>query len=186
MFAVLIVVFSWVAVTWHRFILLEEYPGPVPSLTGKPIGSYIWASIKLAIILILAAIPILLIVGLPMASLVAISPLAGSLVGTLLVGGVLGYLWLRIALILPAAAIGETLTIGESWSATARVSGAIFGVAILVMVVNLIVNLPSLLIGGGVASLVLSLIGQWFTAMLGVSILTTLYGHLVEGRDLPQ
>ena len=26
---------------------------------------------------------------------------------------------------------------------------------------------------------------QWTVLMLGVSILTTFYGHLIEGRDLP-
>ena len=34
-------VFGWVAVTWHRFILLEEYPTIIPSVSGRPIWSVV-------------------------------------------------------------------------------------------------------------------------------------------------
>src|SRR6056297_2995178 len=34
-------VLSWVAVAWHRFILLEEYPGLLPPLSGKPVWRYL-------------------------------------------------------------------------------------------------------------------------------------------------
>ena len=35
---------AWVAVSWHRFILLEEYSGIIPAISGRPIWPYIGRS----------------------------------------------------------------------------------------------------------------------------------------------
>ncbi len=34
---VMLFISSWVAVAWHRFVLLEEYPGVLPALAGRPV-----------------------------------------------------------------------------------------------------------------------------------------------------
>ena len=46
-------VFSWIAVGWHRFVLLEEYPGYVPAVTDRPIWPYVLRTMGLALLLLL-------------------------------------------------------------------------------------------------------------------------------------
>lgn len=181
---VYIVVASWVAVTWHRFILLAEYPSTVPSMAGKPIGAYIGRSIVLGLLLVVIAIPVFLVFGLLAGPLMAASPLLfGGLIGVLL-GGILGFFWLRLGLTLPATAIGEKLGIKDSWSQTGPMSSVIFGVALLLMLLNFVIGLPGQLAGQNLVGALLGIAASWFTLMVGVGILTTLYGHIVEGREL--
>eukprot|EP01013_Petalomonas_cantuscygni_P003432 TRINITY_DN13609_c0_g1_i1.p1 TRINITY_DN13609_c0_g1~~TRINITY_DN13609_c0_g1_i1.p1 ORF type:complete len:277 (+),score=77.55 TRINITY_DN13609_c0_g1_i1:22-831(+) len=177
-------VFCWIAVTWHRYILLGEDPSWITSPSGLPIGSYLWTSVKLVLLLIVVFVPVSIVLGLIIGPLMMASPwIAGGLM-FLLMGGLFSFLWLRTALGLPAAAIGEKLGIRESWSKTGSFSGQILGVALLLIAMNLILGLPSLLVGANLVGALLDLIVQWFTIMVGVGILTTLYGHIVEGRPL--
>src|SRR5690606_21125980 len=57
---VMLFISSWVAVAWHRFVLLEEYPGLLPALSGRPVWPYIVKAIKLALLLIVIAIPVMI------------------------------------------------------------------------------------------------------------------------------
>ena len=54
---------SWVAVAWHRFILLEEPAGLLPGISGRPIWSYLRKSIMLGLLIVLIAIPVMFIFG---------------------------------------------------------------------------------------------------------------------------
>ena len=56
-------VFGWVAVAWHRFILLEEYHGLLPAAAGRPIWPYVWRSLGYGLLVLLAGIPLLFLVG---------------------------------------------------------------------------------------------------------------------------
>ncbi|WP_458792094.1 hypothetical protein [Yoonia sp. MH D7] len=181
-----IFVFGWVAVSWHRFILKEEYTALVPVYKNRPIWSYVGQSMWLGLIVSLAAIPVFLLT-----SLIA-APFAGS--GSLLVPllalfcglTALAYLWMRWAIALPATAIGSGMTMSEAWAATAPMSKTIFGVALILMGINV---LPAYILGnfyaaGSLVGVVLDVFLQWLTIMLGLSILTTLYGHLIEKRPL--
>jgi len=61
-------------------------------------------------------------------------------------------------------------------------------VSFLIALFNVVVSFAVYQItafGGGVFGSLLNTASQWITMMVGVSILTTLYGHLVEGRELP-
>jgi len=101
-------------------------------------------------------------------------------------GSVMSFLWLRLAVSLPAVAIGKTMGIKEAWGATAPLAMAIFGVAVILVAFNLLVGaaMGQIFASGSYVGLVVNLLVQWFTLMVGVSILTTIYGHVVEGRDL--
>ena len=76
-----LILFGWLAVTWHRFILLGEYPGPVPAFSGKNVGPYILQLVVLFLILIGIGIVVGLIGGL----LTTILPFLGFVVGIVLV-----------------------------------------------------------------------------------------------------
>ncbi|EAR53063.1 membrane protein, putative [Oceanicola granulosus HTCC2516] len=177
-------ILGWVAVTWHRFILLEEYPDPVPAVSGRPIWPYVGKSVGLAVVLMLVFIPLSLVVGLVATPLVMLNEFFGAALAGILLGVVFSYFWLRWALILPAAAIGRPMSMGESWRITKPLSSDIVGVSLLLALLNFALSLVALPFGGGVVGTVLALVVDWFTMMVGLSVLTTLFGHLVEKRAL--
>ena len=175
-------VFSWVAVAWHRFILKEERPGLLPPLRTDLVWPYLGRSILIAIILIVAAIPLGFVFTLVAGG--SQSLVVASIVG-LLMALVLGWIGTRLSLVLPASAVERSMSLGESWAATAPASGAIFLVVLILALINFVLgSLFGLALGDSLVSAALSLIVQWFLTMLGLSILTTLYGHLVERRPL--
>jgi hypothetical protein len=180
---------AWVAVSWHRFVLLEDYPGIIPAISGRPIWGYLGRVVLLIIILILIAIPTGIVAGLVSAPFVSQNPGTGALVALLIIGTLvaafLSWVWLRLGLILPAAAVGKPMGMGESWSATARISGAIFVAALIMFAISGVVSfLLASVFGEGTAGTILGLIVNWISVMVGISVLTTLYGHLVEDREM--
>lgn len=185
---ILLFVSSWVAVAWHRFVLLEEYPGMLPALAGRPVGSYIGKAIKLALVLVLVAIPLGLIVGLVMAPFVNGSQTAFVVMGLLvaiLFGAVLTMISIRLGLILPAVSLNRQMTLKESWAATRPVAGAIMSAVLILVVLNVVASgIVGLILGGTVLFGIVDLIVSWVSLMVGLSILTTVYGHVIEGRSI--
>jgi hypothetical protein len=173
---------SWVAVAWHRHVLLEEKTGLLPPLRQDLVWPYLGRTILLSLILVLLSIPVAFGLGL----LLAISD---SFVMLFIVGVLtwlaLGWVAMRLSLALPARAVDRPMGFGESWNATAPASGGILVIVLVLGVINVILGwLIPAIFGVGVVAAILSLVVQWFTAMLGLSVLTTLYGHLVERRTL--
>jgi hypothetical protein len=181
-----IFVASWVAVSWHRFILKEEYAHILPAIANRPIGSYIWMSIKLGLLVALASFVINFVGGV----LIAVLGLQGSFVAGFVLGlasGVLtSYLWFRIALTLPASAVAEPMRIADSLAQTDPAKNTIFQVVLIMVGINLLIQLClAALIGlPGPVFLVFGGAMYWLNFMVGLSILTTLYGHLIEKRPL--
>lgn len=180
-FVLLSIVFTiWVVVAWHRFILLEETPGGwIAPFHGDRVLSYIGQLLKLVLIAFVVMIPIGFL-------FVAASQNIGLLV---IVGSVVGLatslLFFRISIILPASAIGKPMKIGEAWHATEGAFVALFLVIIAMVatqfVLQFIVGVLSFVPVLGFAA---NLIVSFAIGMLNASLLTTLYGHFVEGRDL--
>lgn len=180
---------SWVAVAWHRFILLEEYSGYLPATAERPIWGYVGKSALLAVILAVAAIPLSFIVGFMTAGFLNASgqiPTPVAVIAGLALGTVMGFLWFRMAICLPAKAIGKDMTFGQAWSATARLSGTIFGMTVIIVALNIGVGVILGALFGGIPliSTVFEIAINWLSTMVGICVLTTLYGHLVEGRPL--
>lgn len=186
----LLFVFSWVAVAWHRFVLLEEYPGALPQISGRPIWPYVGKTLLLTMILIGIAIPLFFILALvfgvnPM-EMAAGGGAGGGVLAEIAVELLVSYLAMRLSLVLPAVSVGQPMGFIESWRVTRPVSGAIVGVVLLLTGFNLIATLASAPLLGAlpVIGALVFMATTWITMMVGVSILTTLYGYLVEGRDL--
>lgn len=185
----LIVMFAsgWVAVAWHRFVLLEEYPGLLPSLAGRPVWPYVGRVILLSLLMLVAAIPLGFLMGLVAMPLVRDDGpgIAAMLLIGVVTGTILSYLWMRLGLILPAVAVGRPITMGESWAQTSAHSGAIFVTVLVIMALNIGVGLLfEFVMGPGTVSAVLSTVVDWISIMVGISVLTTLYGVIVERRPL--
>ena len=177
------VVFAWIAVAWHRFVLLEQYPGMLPAFKGQPIGAYIGKTLVLSLLVALVAFAFAFVIGF-------LTAVTASMGVAIFLGVALGfavsYLWLRIGLVLPATALREPLKVSESMAATKPMSGTIFGVSVILAVLNFLI---SLIIGqvynfAGIIAFVLDVAVNWVFIMVGISILTTLYGHLIEKRPL--
>lgn len=175
-----VVTVIWIAVAWHRYVLLDEMPaGPVPPFEGRRILAYFGLSLLLALI----AIPVF-IAGSVIGGLLAAGGLVPGVLGILVVYGlglVIGY---RFALILPASAVDRPLRLGDAWQATRGASGTIFTVAFLSALAVVAVMLVSLPISD--VSLPLLIVWQvvsgWFVSIVGASVLTSLYGVFVEKR----
>ncbi|MBF9042556.1 hypothetical protein HKCCE4037_04420 [Rhodobacterales bacterium HKCCE4037] len=195
-----VICWLWAAVAWHRFVLLEEYPtGIFPAWRGSNIGNYFGNSLLIG--LIMFGLGFAFGIGI---ALLSIGIQSEALAIFLLIGLVFGLSWVatRIGLILPAAAIGERLGIGESWRATAPVAGqiilpifvlalasTILNQAIIVLFAETAAALPDDFFAQQQVTLswagtILSLIVTWLQMLLNLALMTTLYGNLIEGRQL--
>ncbi len=172
----------WAAVNWHRFVLLEEYQqGWVPPLRVDRILSYFGHALILAVLLLLGAVPgivINVIVGMT-------SSFLGVIVGIALfvVMVVASY---RLSVIMPAAAIGRSLPVRRAWEATKGTTLTIGGLVLLSFALSFLLQVLIAILSfvlpvvGGLISVVVSC----FTSLLGLSIMTTMYGVYIEGRSL--
>lgn len=184
---------AWVAVSWHRFILLEEYVGLLPAVKDRPIWPYAGKAILMA--LILGLIGVLLVFCY---YLLALMPLAAggressSLFGVLsaivfvCAFFLLVVVSLRMGPALVATALGKSMTFRDAVEATSKIRGVIWGVALLFALLNAILGFAFELIGSAVPILgiFMSIALNWLTTLLGISILTTIYGHVIEDRPL--
>lgn len=181
----------WIAVAWHRFVLMEEQGGGVlPPFNAGAILSYLWVAILLGLVLILASIPFMAlawVVAAPfMMGMSITAMLLGGLIFVLIVGLPLAYISFRLSPVLPAAAMQQRIPMSEAWYATGTGGAAFVVLALACAVATWIVYLPvGLLYGVSVfLAFLWAFAAQWVILLVGVSLLTTIYGHYVEKRDL--
>lgn len=175
--------FGWMAVVWHRFVLLEEYPGWVPRIEHRLIWPYVGKTILLALLIALVMIPVLMLI-MPVFS--ATGAVGANLFGVLL-NVVVGLIWFRLAIVLPGIALGQSHGFREAWAITKGMNSTLVGVVVILSVFQVLAGMAVETIYqiGYLPGLVADVAVQWLVLVLGISILTTLYGHLIEGRDLP-
>jgi hypothetical protein len=187
-------VFSSIAVSWHRYILMDEIPQGMARLRLDAVVWRYFGNTLLVILLVIAAcIP-------PVALLSLLTVLLGlgqgaatgaTMAAAALIAIPLSY---RLMVKLPAVAIGNnTFTMKEALSRTV-------GNALQLCMAGIIVIAAALLIGtllgglatllgagsGGAGAIVISVIQQlvsWLVTIFTVTFLTSLYGFFVEGRD---
>lgn len=184
MVAVTILTSVWIAVAWHRFILLNERPqGWIPGWnTGRFMG-YLGRSVLLALLIGL----VIAFVGGAIAGFLTGLGASGLLAGSsALILAVAAILFYRLCPILPAVALDQPITLREAWDATRGTGGTIFVLILLMIAASLIIQIPTLVSGDpfSVVSLVYSLVVGWIFLMIGLSALTTFYGVYVEGRSI--
>ena len=183
--AINLICMMWIAVLWHRFMLLEEnIDSIVPRWSGGLVWSYIKTAFIVGLIIVLASVVPFLIFSYFSPLFFGISVWLGYAILAIL-GLLIYYFSLRISLVLPAVAIEKPITIGDSWRITQPASAAILVASMILVLFSILLQTPfGTLSAGSVINLILSFITGWISVMLGVSILTTLYGHLVENRPL--
>lgn len=174
-----VLVTLWIAVAWHRFVLLEEYPsGWLPQFHGGAILRYLALSL-------LIGLAIAFCVGVPTAIIAAFAPplaVVAAIAGVLF-AIVLGF---RLAPVLPGAATGQGLGLGAAWEATRGATGTALTLAVIGLIALFVVQIPVFVIASISVALgtVAFLVVNWFVTLVSVSILTTIYGHYVEGREI--
>ena len=176
-----IITASWALVGWHRFVLLEEYPtGIFPKWHWNEIKAYILHMIVLTLITIAVAIPI----GLVVSGVVFVTFGLGIILLIPAVPLVMAYCF-RLATGLPARAIGQNQSIPDGWNKFAGNMGMIYGFCWLILLFSIAVGFVSgILQFIPVIGLIIPVVIQWFLTMFNASVLTTLYGHIVQGREL--
>jgi hypothetical protein len=181
------VVFVWLAVAWHRYILLDETPaGQLPAFDQSRILAYAGNSILLALILLVVAV----VISMLLSPLIFLGPLVVGIVLPIVVIAVALVIDYRLGLVLPARALAKPLTLREAWEATRGASSTILVLAIVSALAAVVIDIPAFILGtipgiGGILALLWTLVTGWLKVMVGVSILTTLYGYYVEKRNIP-
>lgn len=182
-----ILVSLWIAVAWHRYILLEEEPGAfMPGWNGSAIWAYFKTAFLIGLILIVAAIPLVMVAGILVFPGLASDGEPGLFAGFMfLVIVVLPLTWLgyRFGPSLAGAAVDDRRGLGEAWSATSRGAVDLLVLALVSVVVfwvpsTIVAELPRLL------AVPLNAVIQWAATMVGVGVITTIFGHYVQGRAL--
>ncbi|WP_439123569.1 hypothetical protein [Marivita sp.] len=172
----------WIAVAWHRFALTGETTKSwVPHFHGSEIMGYLGRSILIGVLVVLAIVVVSIPVGIISLGLPA---LAGLM--SLIMIGVAAYLFFRLGIMLPAAALGERLSLANAWDATKGQSATILMLALIVVGASVVIQLPSWFNDdpNSIINVVYSLVVNWFATIIGISVLTTLYGHFVENRPI--
>ena len=178
----------WIAVAWHRYVLKLETPTSfIPAFHSDRMLSYFGNSLLLGVIAIPVALVTSLIAGLIYSGLLGggmPGPVAGIILSIIIFLPVVVVVY-RLSVILPGAALGEKVRLGDAWRRTAGSSGAIILLAVVSILAAIVIDLPLMVLGS------VPLLGfawgaatAWLKMMVGISILTTLYGHFVEGRAL--
>ena len=95
------------------------------------------------------------------------------------------YLFYRFCPVLPAAAVGRPMTFASAWEATKGNGGSIAMLVVLVVLLSMLLEVPNMIGGSDTAiGIIYSLVVNWIMTLVGSSVLTTFYGHFVEGRAI--
>ena len=179
----------WIAVAWHRFILMGEAPrGWIPAFHGARLWAYFLRSLGQALVTGLVAVILGMVVGFVVDLLFPTDEGVVKLTAiVLLVFLPVLTLGLRLWAGLPGAAIDGGQGFGAGWDATEGATGtllALTGIGILAQLGLSLVGSALDYANLWILSAAWQLVVSWLVTMVGVSVLTTLYGHYVEGRPL--
>lgn len=170
----------WTVVSWHRFVLLEEYPtGWVPRINRGAMIAYFGRLLVLLLIVIVFALPAIFV-----------TILAGESAGP---GVALFFLYMlvvavvlfRYSIMLPGAAAGHVMSTSATWAATTGSTGPLIVIMLCFFVLNKLTQWIGMMFAQvPMLYMVWNLPTQAFISVLWISVLTTLYGYYVEKRDL--
>ena len=182
---VIVAAMASIAVAWHRYILLEEGGDVAYNLRADgTVWRYAGNVFGLGLGFVLA-------VSLPSALLTAMSEYMLYLIVPAIV--LLTPILYRFMVKLPAIALErKDFTFKDALAATDgnywQLLGLIVLYTILAVILNVVITVISgvALLGGLIGAIFTAIAGvvlQWLGLIFGISLLTTLYGYFVEGRE---
>ncbi|UWQ10883.1 hypothetical protein K3X41_13615 [Aliiroseovarius crassostreae] len=193
---------AWIAVAWHRYVLMNEDPtGWLPQLRGPQVMTYALWAVLMMIGVVVLSFPLILAFLLMIESIEAGAvPNTGQIVfliiAFVIVMSFAMIAMMRLSTVLVSRALGERLGVKQAWAATRGSNKMIFALFcwmfLILFVVMLVVGFVASILGSmGLTILAFGVVvpiyvfGGWLFAMLQISIMTTIYGVYVEGRELP-
>ena len=202
-----IVIGLWIAVGWHRYVLLIEEPELLPKLHLDRVLGYFGKGILIGLVMIIPVVVAAILVGLVLAAIVSatfkgqvltvdtVIPLSLQIelsLTALIIAVPVVAIGLRLSSILPGAALKAGQPLFEGWAATANEMGTFVMLALLSVAGIFLLGLPEMLWGSpahgfslnNAPMIIYQVVSQWVQIMVGISILTTLYGHYIEKRPL--
>lgn len=179
----------WLAVRWHRFVLLNEPQGLLPRRV--PILRYAGTALLNVLIMIPPALALIAIVSL----LASVGSIFLAIMVNLIFSVLLYSLAIILATALPGAAIGAPQPIRTAWERLNPAGGTIILLAIIGFLasalVELVIALVEFALADGqqsnlqfLATMAVTIVAYWLSMLISLSVLTTLWGHYVEGRPL--
>lgn len=197
--------FPIIAIGWHRFVLRDKTPSRFYEFHWSwPIGRYIWNSIKIAIAISIALIPMLFLVAYPLFTMIDPSILADKAPGFvkvflyettlfLIFGVYITWLFLRMGIILPALAVGKRMALRDAFRLTTPISGQLAISAFWVLLLQLapyFIQSVLFQFADPTSTILHAMMLITFTIFwiisffVGFGILTVIYGHLAEGKPI--
>jgi hypothetical protein len=186
--------FASIAVNWHRYVLLDEVPQGAQRLRLDDTAWRYFGNMLVIFLIIFglgfAATFVLALLGLALGTAVVIVT-SVALAALAFIGLSVFY---RLGIKLPAVALGRGgFGFRDAWRVTAGNGWRILGLALLYLATALIAAVPVWLVSaafeflGGIVALALIVavrtLASWLFTILGMTLLTSLYGFFVEGRD---
>lgn len=181
----MLVLTLWIAVAWHRFVLLNERPvGYIPAFSGARLWHYAGRSILIGLVVVAMALVIGLASGIVLFALLGQSPLANLLAALAMIVPAFAVLY-RLSASLPGLALDQQTAFADGWVATTGETETILILAFFTGLIGIVLGAPlALMPPGSVVALLWELAAGWVQLMVSASILTTLYGHYIEKRPL--
>lgn len=176
----------WVAVAWHRFILLEEGAnGFLPSFNGSRILAYFGWGLLLFIIMAVvggvvgAAGGLIMVMGSAVTGILGVAIIVAAVVLSIVLSA-------RLYIILPAAAVGSDMTLKGAWDATRGYTGTVVLAYVFFILIAIVIGgvIGFLSVFLGIIGAVIMIAIEVVFTLIGFSFLTTLYGIIVENREI--
>lgn len=184
--AVAFVSYPWIAVAWHRYILIDEYPGNLPIFHGKTILLYMLTGTLIGLVLISSILPFLLF------SMITTEAYALMFAVTLATAvGIItaSVVMMRLSTALPGVALGNTASFRDVWNVTRGHTKTFVGLILMLFVANAPIHIISLILLNSpfpIISILWDTISGFAIVMIGLSVITTQYGYFVEKRSLQE
>ena len=170
-------VWLWIAVAWHRFVLLDQpVETQLPQFPLGPVILYFGYLFAITSILVVVLVPSLYLVVLLSADVTTLIALTWIISVSSLV------ILMRVSVVLPGVAIGADTGFGDAWQSTKGANGTFLIIVLLQFIPQVMISVFSLV--PVIGDLLKFFIGFLVLPMIGLSILTTLYGHFIEKREL--
>lgn len=169
-------VFTMIAVNWHRYVLLNEPVGWMPQVRMDRMLAYFGTALLVGLITVIIAVIV--------AVIASVIGAVGWIIAVPVLLVMVAFSF-RLSTALPGAALGQGGGVSGSMAATAGQMGTMVVLTLIYFAASLICGIVvGLLSMIPVLGILINLAFQWLAMMVALSMLTTLYGHYVEKRDL--
>jgi hypothetical protein len=184
--------FASIAVSWHRYVLLDEVPQGLAKLR---VDRTVWRYFGNMFLIALCIIPLMIPVSIGVTPLMAVNPfvaMAGFFVFVMLVMLPIIY---RLSIKLPAVALGRTdFKLGNAWDVSRGNWWPIVGVSVIFSLISWGIDLFMTGLSSALYSFMDPAISfsiefaanalvNWIVTVMGITMLTSLYGYFEEKRD---